>query len=237
MLTMLGFYLLMVFVATVAGDAKFFTLYTLFSLLYCFLLYASPAAFIMRDRTLMVQIPVLPMERIVFYSVYSLIYIPLIVQGWYYLLSIVGGLFWTYGDIWHYTQQLAIDKSGMELTPSFLTMSGVVNVISYIGMICVAMWITFTKRHNVLVKMIVASFVYLISIGFIGGIIGAVFGFYEGFTGQDYDPGHFTSIEFTIRISNWILMVSMVLSVVYLTVACFLMRKLYKRFQHPQIVA
>lgn len=229
----LACYALMALIASVTS--KSLAIYGLLSTLLSFYIYTSPIVFAGRDRSLMGQLPVLPSEKLAFYTIYSFIVIPFVVEGLWFLLSWIGSFFLPIGNLYGFMKLKALTESQVDITNPELVFSTITNVITCAAMIGISMWIVFTKHNNCLIKCILSALGFLLGIGFISGIFGIVAGFSDAWNGIDRSPEYFHSSEYFKEIINYMKYFCGILNIVFIGTLILILRKLYIRFKYPQI--
>lgn len=168
-------YLLVRAFSSIGGNTL--TVYMIMSTPLSALFYLNPLTFSRRDDTLMTLLPAKPIEKWTFYIIYCLIIVPCVIQGvWYgadFIYSAVNSVP-TLKDsiIGYYRLQIPNINCSNWLFILFSTIQAetMIIVVLYVTLRC--------QRHRV-IKSLLAILGFLLFIGILSGIAGAVMAFHD----------------------------------------------------------
>lgn len=227
----LAIYLLVVAIASYNAD--YIASYSAFIFIMGFMIYVSPVVFSGRDDSLMSQIPVSPKEKMVFYFGYSLIVVPVFIQGLWWLLCNAGGLVFSVGNV----DKIVADTKvyyNMSFDNGVFVLMYVLNIIQTAFLIIISLLVVFTTHKHRLLTCLLSSVGALVGFGIISMIAGIIAGLNGAF--DKIMEGGDASPEIIGRdIMSGILPVAVVTSIATVIVMVILVRKIYKRFLHPVI--
>ena len=209
---------------TVGVSYGFMPLYIFISVVLSLFVSLSPLIFNHRDDTLMAQLPVTPAEKTVFYLLFSIIIVPVLLNGVWYLLCILMGLFLPVGNLSMKSIEMLFQQSRTD-TPLWLSI--VAGVTQTIFSIALTLWIVMcTRRSHRVARAVITYFGIYFVTGLIISVIGFYVGLHDGFLGLEYDPEDAETMA-----KSWILPLSLTIDFLALAVSVFLIRATYKHFK------
>lgn len=140
-------------------------------------IYFSPLVFSRRDDTLMMQVPASPLEKWAFYTIYSVVCIPLVVNGLWYGIN---GLFLLAGKGWGLERMLEISNhyggsDSLEIFPSQTLLFFLGSIQAMVVIMFVLYLVIRLQRHRALYS-ILWYIGATVALGIIFGIVGIIWG-------------------------------------------------------------
>lgn len=165
-------------VLTLSIDYGFMRAYQLMSFVMGTAVIFGCYIFSRRDDTLMRQLPVSPAEKMTFYMGYSLLYLPLLTQGLWYVMCLCGGMIQGHTDLLRQSYLILLQSSLGYYDTRFESILPIISsVIQTVCWIIILLWVVLcTRPHHRVLRMVLIYFGVNFCFGLISGIIGVYFG-------------------------------------------------------------
>lgn len=151
-----------------------FAFYTMMSVLVAYCLYAGPLIFSRRDDSLLTQVPATIGEKTAFCLIYSIIVVPLFVEGVWYSFNIIGGIILDNGDIDKAIKSTVLSKYNFEFTPKIIAATIVNTVCQTAAIVLTVLFVVIKAKKYRFIKGLLTPLLVLLTLGIIGGIYGIV---------------------------------------------------------------
>lgn len=219
-------YLCMLPVRKISSDAEL-GMYSILSIVFVYTMYMGPLAFARRDDSLIMQMPVKASEKFAFYIVYSLLFIPLLIEAIWYGLNYGIGLFNNEGNIDSMVRSILLTKYSININSLLITLIN--TFLQYIAVIVTVLYIIIRSRQHRVIKGFLSPLAIIFILGFISGISGAIMAI-NGIITEHTDPYYISSQLITTL--SYLSIIIDVLVIVYTLLIC---RCLYHHIRNCQI--
>lgn len=208
-----------------------FLFYSLIGLLIAFCVYSGGLTFSRRDDTLLTQVPATVGEKTTFQIIYSLLFIPAVVYGVWYVENLIGGMLVEGGNLEVGIRESAIIKSGLEITPSMVTAT-IFNTVCQTAFIImlVLLVVIKSKKHRMLMGILTPIAVLLVI-----GVIAGIYGFITALCGLEKSEFIANPNNFAQIIIKEITTIGYVIDTILILVSGFLSYCIYRHNKTHQV--
>lgn len=177
-LTSLVCYLLVQLAIYLGGNGL--GVYTLLSFIVGVALYLSPLTFARRDDTLLALIPAKPVEKWLVYILYSLVVVPLIIEGTWYGLEFIFKIF----DLGPTIQDMMWARVKIESGTGMIDLKHrsliiAVSIIQCYAIIITVLYVVIKAVRNRVVKGLLSLLGILFASSLLAGIVGGVIAYFN----------------------------------------------------------
>ncbi len=224
-------YLCMLPVRKITSDADL-GIFSILSIIFSYTIYMGPLAFARRDDSIIAQMPVKTSEKFAFYLVYSLLFIPLLVEVIWYGLNYGIGLFYNEGNIDCMARSFLKTQYSITLSSSEIFFTIINSFLQYCAIIATTLYIIIRSRQHRVIKGILSPIAITFILGLISGISGIIMAIYGTFNGTFKEPDDAYFIAHLVTNLSYLSLIIDTFAIVYTLIIC---RCLYRHIHKCQI--